>query len=130
MKARKKIGAALDRRIREEAKNRCGYCLAPQRYVLDRLEVEHIIPIAEGGTNEESNLWLSCGLCNGHKGIRISGIDPVTGEVVPLFNPRTQIWSEHFKWSEDKIRVVGLIPIGRATVLVLQLDSDPIHLGV
>jgi len=35
--------------------------------VIARLEIEHIIPLAMGGTDEESNLWLACPICNAHK---------------------------------------------------------------
>lgn len=90
-----------------------------------RLEIEHIIPTAKGGGDEESNLWLACPICNRHKSDKISAIDPETGEEVLLYNPRTQDWNEHFQWSEDGLRVVGLTPIGRGTVIALQLDSDP-----
>lgn len=91
----------LQRRVPEAAGNRCGYGLSAQRYVMGALEVEHIIPRALGGSDDELNLWLSCGLCNRYKGVRVSGIDSVSGQRVPLFNPRTQKWSEQFKWSAD-----------------------------
>jgi hypothetical protein len=90
-----------------------------------RLEIEHIIPVANGGESSETNLWLSCPLCNRFKSDRISARDPETGIEVPLFNPRMQRWSEHFRWSDDGTRVVGLTPIGRATVVLLHLTDDP-----
>jgi 5-methylcytosine-specific restriction endonuclease McrA len=58
------IPVELDRRIRKAARNRCGFCLSPQHLVMARLEIEHIIPRAKGGTSEESNLWLCCPICN------------------------------------------------------------------
>ena len=118
------ISAELAQRVRDSARNRCGYCLRPQKLVMARLEIDHIIPIAKGGTNDEANLWLACPLCNGHKSSKIEALDPKTGATVPLFNPRTQNWSEHFAWSEDSTRVIGQTPIGRATVEALCLDSD------
>ena len=90
-----------------------------------RLEIEHLIPRAKGGTSDESNLWLSCPLCNRHKGDRTEAEDPATGATLPLFNPRTQRWSEHFRWTADGLRIVGLTPVGRATVAALHLDDDP-----
>jgi hypothetical protein len=89
-----------------------------------RLEVEHIIPVAQGGTDEESNLWLSCPLCNRYKGDRTGATDPETGATVPLFHPRRQRWSDHFRWSADGLRILGLTPTGRATVAALHLDDD------
>ena len=94
------------------------------------LEIEHIIPLAQGGTNVETNLWLACPLCNSYKSDKTTGIDPATGQTKPLFNPRTQRWSEHFRWSEDGIRIIGLTPTGRATVTVLQFNDNPYALAV
>ena len=54
---RRPIPPDVERRVRASAQNRCGYCLSPQHLVLARLEVEHIIPLASGGTDDESNLW-------------------------------------------------------------------------
>jgi hypothetical protein len=118
------------RRVRADAKNRCGYCLSPQHLVLARLELEHIVPRSRGGTSDEANLWLSCPLCNRHKADRTSATDPETGQNVALFNPRLQRWSEHFRWSEDGLRIVGLTPTGRATIAALHLADDPDALTV
>jgi 5-methylcytosine-specific restriction endonuclease McrA len=90
-----------------------------------RLEVEHIVPVSRGGTSDEQNLWLCCPLCNKAKGDRTVATDPETGQIVPLFNPRAQSWSEHFAWSSDGLRVLGKTATGRATVALLNLDSDP-----
>lgn len=107
------------------AKNRCGYCLSPQRLVLARLEVEHILPLAKGGSDREENLWLACPICNRYKGAKTTGVDPETGEEVPLFNPRTQDWFQHFAWSDDGIRIIGRSAVGRTTVQALRLSDDP-----
>ena len=123
--ARRPIPAAVDRGIRERAGHRCGYCLSPQALVMARLEIEHIIPLAKGGTDEETNLWLACPICNGHKSDKTEATDPETGEKVPLFHPGTQTWSEHFEWSADGLRIVGKTPVGRATVRALRLSDDP-----
>jgi hypothetical protein len=123
--AREYLPVDVDRRVREEARHRCGYCLSPQRLVMARLEIEHIVPVARGGTSDEANLWLSCPLCNRAKGDRVTATDPETGAVVPLFHPRQQRWSEHFRWSEGGTRILGLTPTGRATVAALHLADDP-----
>ena len=118
------VPGALRQRIREAARDRCGYCLSSQRYVMSKLEIEHLIPRALGGLEDESNLWLSCGLCNRYKGSQTAGVDPVEGARVSLFNPRTQVWNEHFRWSPDGTLILGLTPIGRATVDTLRLNND------
>jgi len=38
----------------------------------------------------------------------------------PLFNPRTQVWSEHFRWEGE--RVVALTATGRATIDALRMN--------
>ena len=88
------------------------------------LEVEHIKPRSRGGSDDESNLWLSCSLCNRYKGSQVSAADPISGETITLFNPRAHTWSEHFQWSPDGTRILGLTPIGRATVEALQLNNE------
>ncbi len=90
-----------------------------------RLEVEHIIPLSQGGESEEANLWLACPLCNRYKGSKTTALDPLSGEEVRLFNPRVQVWRQHFRWSEDGLRIVGITDVGRATVSALHLDDDP-----
>jgi hypothetical protein len=76
------------------------------------------------------NLWLGCPICNGHKAAKTHATDPQTGTTVPLFNPRIQKWTEHFRWSDDGVRIIGLTPIGRATVVALCLNEDAIALEV
>ncbi len=128
--ARTYISVEIDRRVRADAKNRCGYCLSPQYLVMARLEIEHIIPLSKGGSKDESNLWLSCPLYNRYKSDKIADVDPETGEAIALFNPRTQIWTDHFQWSDDGLRIIGRTPIGRVTVKVLHLSDDPDALQV
>lgn len=54
------------------------------------------------------------------------GDDPLSGEHVPLFNPRFQPWADHFAWSPDGTRVVGLTSVGRATVVALRMNNPVI----
>lgn len=110
-------------KIRQQANNRCGYCLSLQKYVLGLLEIEHIVPKAKGGSDDEHNLWLACRLCNGYKGRQTEAKDPETEQIVPLFNPRKQIWSEHFQWSQEGTQILGKTPCGRATVMALKLNN-------
>jgi len=109
-------------RIAEEARHRCGYCLTQEVLVGAPMEVDHLVPEALGGQTEAENLWLACSLCNDHKGDRVAALDPETGVVVRLFNPRGQLWVDHFAWTQEGERIVGRTPIGRATVLALNLN--------
>jgi len=118
------LPTALRQQIAESAKHRCGYCLSEQKYSIDKFEIEHIIPLALGGTNDESNLWLAFGTCNRHKWMKISAVDPVSGDEVSLFDPRTQQLTEHFRWDETGIFIIGLTAVGRANVVALQLNNE------
>lgn len=115
---------SVRQRVVKSARDRCGYCLSPQRYVMGKLEVEHVIPCARGGSDDESNLWLSCSLCNRYKGSQVTGVDPLTSATVALFNPRTQAWNKHFHWSAAGTHILGLTPVGRATVEALRLNNE------
>jgi hypothetical protein len=110
-------------RVRAQAGDRCGYCLSPQRLVLGWLEIEHIVPKAAGGSDDEENLWLGCRMCNNFKAAQTEAIDPETGQRIRLFNPRRQKWTDHFAWSDDGTRILGRTPWGRATVIALQLNN-------
>lgn len=121
--SRTHIPEALRRRVAESAGRRCGYCQAQELLVGYPLHIEHIIPEAAGGPSSEDNLWLACCVCNNAKGARTHEPDPTTGSKVRLFNPRAQVWKEHFTWSDDGVRVVGLTAVGRATVTALQLNT-------
>jgi hypothetical protein len=84
--------------------------------------VEHIVPRSAGGPDTPHNLALACPSCNLGKSDRLRVTDPQTVADVPLFNPRADQWSEHFTWDEDW-RIVGLTPVGRATIAALDLNS-------
>ena len=66
---------------------------------------------------------VACASCNLAKTDRVAGPDPVTGTTVALFDPRAQVWEEHFRWHEDRTTLVGLTPAGRATVLVVDANN-------
>jgi hypothetical protein len=117
------VSDELRARVRAHAGDACVYCRSPQRLVLGLLEIDHIVPRARGGTDDEENLCLACRLCNSYKSTQTHGVDPLTGHLVRLFNPRTQRWSRHFQWSVSGVEVVGRTAAGRATVGALQLNN-------
>lgn len=118
-----RIFAKLRDKIITAAKNRCGYCQNPQDLVPIPFEIEHILPKAAGGTDDEENLWLSCGVCNSFKHAKTHAIDPQTNNKIRLFNPRKQSWNEHFEFSADKTEITGKTACGRATVIALKPNN-------
>ena len=116
------IDAATRRLVRERAGYRCEYCRMPQaQQSFPFFHVDHIIPQQHGGTDEPSNLALSCYHCNLHKGSNLTGIDPGTGAVVVLFRPRRDVWETHF--ARRDALMVGLTSTRRTTVRVLHMNA-------
>jgi len=118
------IPRSLRRKIVAAAHNRCGYCQTSQQISGAQMHIDHIIPLAQGGTSDEANLWLACAWCNSFKGAQSQALDPLTDIEVPLFNPRTQNWSDHFRWSDDGGQIIGMTATGRATVVALRLNNE------
>ena len=108
--------------VAERAGHRCEYCRAPEAIFNFPLEVEHIVPKGRGGDDQAANCALSCRACNLHKGDHQTALDPQTRAVVPLFNPRQHRWEDHFRFDEGTAELVGLTPIGRATIACLQMN--------
>ncbi len=118
------ISVEVERSVRLAAGHRCGYCCAPQYLLNLQLEIEHLLPVARGGTDDEENLWLSCRPCNGVKGAQIQGFDATTNSLAHIFNPRRQTWLRHFKWSDEGTHIIGQTACGRATVEALDLNNE------
>ena len=114
----------LKKQVFERARGCCEYCLSQVKYSPDPFSIEHIMQRSKGGSDDPDNLAWACMGCNGTKYNETSAIDPITMEVVPLFNPRTQEWSKHFQWSPGLTHVFGRTAIGRATVEKLGLNRE------
>jgi hypothetical protein len=113
---------ALEELVWERAGGRCEYCRVAQAH--DRLpfEIDHITAKKHGGATRATNLCLACFADNNHKGPNIAGLDPRTRKLTPLFNPRRHKWHRHFRW--DGPVLVGLTPVGRTTIAVLEINLD------
>lgn len=120
----KRVPAKLRRMIVEQARQCCEYCLCQARFATESFAVEHIKPRSRRGQTTAENLALACPGCNGHKHAKTKALDPVSGELVPLFHPRRQKWHEHFRWSDDYSQILGSTAIGRATIQALQLNRQ------
>jgi 5-methylcytosine-specific restriction endonuclease McrA len=114
------MDAALENLVRIRAGNTCEYCRLHQRFSRLTLSIDHVIARQHQGMTIESNLALACVFCNRHKGPNVAGIDPRTKRITRLFHPRSDVWSEHFRW--DRAVLVGLTGIARSTIAVLAIN--------
>jgi hypothetical protein len=110
------------RRVRARARYRCEYCRSRERYVGQEFTIDHVIPRSRDGTDDLENLCLACSQCNHHKQAQTSAVDPRTGKRSRLFPPRNDKWMDHFRWGTDGTRLIGITPVGRATIKALQLN--------
>lgn len=108
--------------VRSRARGLCEYCRSQERFATQSFAVEHITPVQAGGDSDPDNLAFACQGCNNHKYTRIEAVDPVTAKMVALFHPRRDRWRDHFIWSHDFTRIVGLTAKGRATIEALRLN--------
>ncbi len=120
----KQTSAYQKKIIVERAQGCCEYCHSQARFATQSFSVEHIIPHSKKGETVLDNLALACQGCNNHKYTRTKGVDPISTKEVPLFHPRKNRWLEHFSWNDDYSLIIGLTPIGRATVETLQLNRE------
>lgn len=110
--------------VAERAGHRCEYCHAPEAIFNVPFEVDHITPLAKGGSDEPSNWALACRACNLRKSAATEGIDPLTSQIAALFHPREQAWGDHFlAYSDSPFSVEGKTPTGRATIERLQINA-------
>lgn len=116
------VSEALRRRVIERASLACEYCLLPSPLSFYPHEVDHVIALKHQGQTDADNLAYACWRCNRFKGSDLGSFDPQTGDFSFLFNPREQVWSEHFTSAQGKI--VGRSPEGRTTALLLKFNTE------
>jgi len=108
--------------------NRCEYCHAPKSVFNFPFEVEHIIPQSRGGSDDLNNLALACHACNLFKSDFETGRNEESEAEVRLFHPRRDAWEEHFRIDTERAEMVGITPVGRATVARLHMNR-PRHIN-
>jgi hypothetical protein len=120
------LPADLHDRLLEADDHRCAYCHTSEANTGQPMMVDHIHPQAQGGETAFENLCFACRRCNEFKGSAVRAQDPLTGETVPLFHPRQQLWADHFQWDESGTRLLGLTAVGRATIIALNMNNATI----
>jgi hypothetical protein len=114
------MAASQRRKVWFRARGCCEYCQLPESLTATPHEIDHIRSQKHRGRSTSPNLCLACFNCNSFKGSNVAGYDPDSGKLQPLFNPRTQTWSDHFAWRGPILR--GKTPIGRTTIEVLRIN--------
>ncbi|NOT55983.1 MAG: HNH endonuclease [Deltaproteobacteria bacterium] len=120
-----RIPPALRIAVIERAGGHCEYCRLPEEATWVPHEIDHVIAEKHRGQTTVDNLALACAPCNSHKGSDLASVDPQTGKITQLFNPRIQHWHEHFRLAEDGT-IVPSTAEGRVTVLLLRCN-DPLR---
>jgi len=118
------IAAVLRAKIRRKFKDACAYCRSPEQLMGVIFEIDHIIPLVEGGATREDNLCLCCPTCNRYKATHTFAIDPLTQKLCSLFHPILQKWDDHFFWSNDFTHLLGRTATGRATIELLKMNRS------
>lgn len=105
--------------VAQRAKNRCEYCLLQEADAELSFHVDHIISIKHGGSTEGDNLAYCCSKCNFHKGSDVATY--VGNRLTPFFNPRTDLWSDHFEFCNGEVS--GRTAVGEATARILLFNT-------
>jgi hypothetical protein len=115
------ITVELRRAVAARANHICEYCLIHERDTFVGCQVDHIMSEKHGGPTELDNLAFACVLCNRHKGSDLGSRDSATGELIRLFNPRTDFWGDHFQLVGGRIE--WRTTIGEVTVSLLKMND-------
>lgn len=107
--------------VAQRANYTCEYCRVSEEDHFLAFQIDHVIAIKHGGTNAVENLAYCCPHCNQNKGTDLATALS-SGDIVPLFNPRKHIWSEHFSIGAGCI--FAKTSIGEGTISILKLN-DP-----
>lgn len=110
--------------IEKRANDLCKYCRLPHKLSSSPFVIEHILPISKGGTDDLDNLALACSACNNSKYNKTEALDQTGKQKNLLYNPRKDIWKEHFAWNSDFSQIVGLSEKGKVTIETLKLNRE------
>lgn len=110
----------LRKAVAQRAGYRCEYCLTSEADSVLSFEIDHAFPRKHGGPTTLDNLAYTCIICNRNKGTNIATAEYPSKKIIPLFNPRSDLWSDHFEIDEGEI--IGKTEVARATIKILDLN--------
>lgn len=109
--------------VRQRANFQCEYCLLNEKRSFIGFEVDHIISRKHRGSNDPNNLAYSCGDCNRNKGTDIASIDwNNNNQITRFYNPRLDLWAEHFRLSNTVIE--SPTSIGEVTITIFRFNDQ------
>ncbi len=118
------IPIGIRAKVRSRAVHRCEYCKCQDQFAPHPFTIDHIVPISLNGNSELNNLAYACFLCNRLKSNKFNVYDRATNQWVQLYNPRKDIWKDHFAWDSKATRIIGITPMGRCTIKELKLNRE------
>lgn len=116
------ISVKLRGEVARRASYCCEYCLLDETKTGLFCEVDHVIGVKHSGPTVIDNLAYACFNCNRNKGSDLASIDWETREIIRFYNPRSDIWAEHFRL--DGYAIVPATQIGKVTQIILRFN-DP-----
>ncbi len=116
-----RISDELRNAVAHRANHFCEYCLIHEEDTIYGCQVDHVISLKHGGATTLANLAYACAFCNRLKGSDIGSILWSTQSFIRFFNPRTDLWGDHFKVDDAIIRPIS--DIGKATTQILGFNN-------
>ncbi|MCL6533044.1 MAG: HNH endonuclease [Armatimonadetes bacterium] len=123
---RRRVSPKIRAFVAQRAGYRCEYCHIHESDTFYGCQVEHIISLKHGGTNDPDNLAYACAFCNYAKGTDIATVLDDADHPVRLFNPRRDRWEDHF--TLEGAYIIPLTKVGEATVRLLGFNH-PLRLA-
>ncbi len=118
---RKSIPEKVRSFVAQRAGYSCEYCRLHQDYLFLAFEIDHIVSLKHGGGNELANLAYACPHCNQHKGSDLTTFLGSYDDIIPLFNPRKDLWSEHFETINGEI--IAKSRTGQASIKIFRFNN-------
>ena len=100
---------------------RCEYCRIPDLGFAFPFQVDHIRSLKHNGVTILSNLAYCCPDCNRYKGTDLGSYLDDETTLVRFFNPRKDVWEEHFTNEDGAIH--PKTPEGKVTATIFQFNT-------
>ena len=112
----------LRQQVAKRANYCCEYCLFPEVFLATIFHIEHIRSLKHGGKTILINLAYACPHCNQNKGSNIATfLSGDSDQLIRLFNPRKDVWTQHFEVVNGEI--LPLTSIAEGTIRILDMNQ-------